>query len=67
MTINPMQSPTTRLGAKPNRNEQESRVLRLRFVAAACVGCMEPKGVRRPASGMGIIGTVRAQRRRFKP
>jgi hypothetical protein len=52
-----------RLGAKPNRNEQGNRVARLRFAAVASVGCMEPEAVRRPASRMGIIGTVRAQKR----
>ena len=31
--------------------------------AVASVGCMEPEGVRRSVSRMGIIGTGRAQKR----
>jgi hypothetical protein len=55
-----------RLGAKLNRNEQGSAVVRLRFAAVASVGCMGPAAARRPASRMAIIGTARAQKRRSK-
>ena len=59
-------APTTRLAAKPNRNEQGSRVVRLRFAAVASVGCTEPEVVHRPVSVMEIIGTVRGQKRRSR-
>jgi hypothetical protein len=36
--------PTTRLGAKPNRNEQGSVVVGLRYAAAASAGCTELNG-----------------------
>jgi hypothetical protein len=55
-----------RLGAKPNRNEQGSAVVRQRCAAFASVGCMEPGAGRRLVSRMGIIGTARVQKRRSR-
>ena len=48
----------TRLVAKPNQNEQGSRVVRLRCAAVTFVGCMGPAAVRRRGKGTAISGIV---------
>jgi hypothetical protein len=56
--------PTTRLAAKPNRNEQGSVVVRLRYAAIASAGCTGLEAARRPANRMAIIGTAVERKRR---
>ena len=51
-----IKAPTMPLDARPNRNEQGSHVVRLRFSA---VECMEPEVAHRPASAAETIGTAR--------
>jgi hypothetical protein len=61
-----LQGCTTRLGTKPNRNEQGSHVVRQWCAAFASVGCMELGVVRLQVKKTEIIGTVRAQKRRSR-
>ena len=47
MTINPLEVPTPRLDAKRIRNEQDSGVVRPRYVAVVSAAIMGPAAVRR--------------------